>query len=95
MKFLDDRQKRTGWLLVIVSALYLVYFFKVRLLAEGLPIEKKEWLYFIGMSVCLMLGTANIRMAAMRERAVLIGGEFEVTTRPGDGTRIQVTASLA
>ena len=64
---LDDRQKRTGWLLIIVSALYLVWFFKVRLLAEGLPIEKKEWLYFIGMSVCLMLGTANIRMAALRE----------------------------
>jgi hypothetical protein len=64
---LDDRQKRTGWLLIIVSALYLVWFFKVRLLAAGLPIEKKEWLYFIGMSVCLMLGTANIRMAALRE----------------------------
>src|SRR5262249_19511467 len=40
---LDDRQKRTGWLLIIVSALYLVWFFKVRLLAEGLPIEKREW----------------------------------------------------
>ena len=64
---LDDRQKRTGWLLIIVSALYLVWFFKVRLLAEGLPIEKKEWLYFIGMSICLMLGTANVRMAALRE----------------------------
>ena len=64
---LDDRQKRTGWLLIIVSALYLVWFFKVRLLAAGLPIESKEWLYFIGMSVCLMLGTANVRMAALRE----------------------------
>jgi hypothetical protein len=65
--FLDDRQKRTGWLLIIVSTLYLVWFFKVRLLAEGLPIEKKEWIYFIGMSICLMLGTANVRMAALRE----------------------------
>jgi len=64
---LDDRQKRTGWLLIIVSAVYLVWFFKVRLLTEGLPIEKKEWLYFIGMSICLMLGTANVRMAALRE----------------------------
>jgi hypothetical protein len=64
---LDDRQKRTGWLLIIVSAVYLVWFFKVRLLAEGLPIEKKEWIYFIGMSICLMLGTANVRMAALRE----------------------------
>ena len=66
MSFLDDRQKRTGWLLIIISALYLVWFFKVRLLAEGLPIAKREWIYFIGMSVCLMLGTANVRMAAMR-----------------------------
>jgi hypothetical protein len=64
---LDDRQKRTGWLLIIISALYLVWFFKVRLLAEGLPIAKKEWIYFIGMSICLMLGTANVRMAALRE----------------------------
>ncbi len=63
---LDDRQKRTGWLLIIISALYLVYFFKVRLFADGVPIAKKEWIYFIGMSICLMLGTANVRMAAMR-----------------------------
>jgi hypothetical protein len=63
---LNDRQSRTGWLLIIISALYLVWFFKVRLLAEGLPIEKKEWIYFVGMSVCLMLGTANVRMAAGR-----------------------------
>ena len=67
MSFLDDRQKRTGWLLIVISALYLVWFFKVRLLAEGLPIEKREWIYFVGMSICLMLGTANVRMAAMRE----------------------------
>ena len=63
---LDDRQSRTGWLLIIISALYIVWFFKVRLFAEGLPIEKREWVYFIGMSICLMLGTANVRMAAMR-----------------------------
>ena len=67
VKFLDDRQKRTGWLLIVISALYLVWFFKVRLLAEGLPIQKKEWIYVVGMSICLMLGTANVRMAAMRE----------------------------
>jgi len=63
---LDDRQARTGWLLIIISALYIVWFFKVRLLAEGLPIDKREWLYFIGMSVSLRLGTANVRMAALR-----------------------------
>ena len=67
MSFLDDRQKRTGWLLIVISAFYLVWFFKVRLLAEGLPIEKREWIYFVGMSISLMLGTANVRMAALRE----------------------------
>ena len=66
MRFLNDQQSRTGWLLIIISAFYLVWFFKVRLLAEGLPIEKREWLYFVGMSICLMLGTANVRMAALR-----------------------------
>jgi hypothetical protein len=68
VRFLDDRQKRTGWLLIAVSAVYLVYFVKVRLLTAGLPIEKKEWIYFVGMILILMLGTANIRMAAMKER---------------------------
>ena len=65
---LDDRQARTGWLLIIISALYIVWFCKVRLFAEGLPIEKREWVYFVGMSICLMLGAANVRVAALRPR---------------------------
>jgi hypothetical protein len=68
VKFLDDRQKRTGWLLVAVSTVYLVYFVKTRLFSAGLPIDKREWIYFAGMILILMLGTANIRFAAMRER---------------------------
>ena len=68
MKFLDHRQKRTGWLLIAISAVYLVYFTKVRLFSAGLPIERREWIYFAAMIVILMLGTANIRLAAMRER---------------------------
>lgn len=68
MKFLDDRQKRTGWVLIAVSAAYLVYFVKVRLFSAGLPIEKKEWIYFAAMIAILMLGTANVRLAAIRER---------------------------
>jgi len=71
VKFLDDRQKRTGWLLIAISAAYLIYFLKVRLLTAGLPIEKKEWVYFAGMILCLMMGTANVRFAMMRERRKL------------------------
>ena len=71
MKFLDDRQKRTGWLLIVISVGYLVWFVKVRLFSAGLPIERKEWIYFCLMIVCLMLGTANVRLALMRERKKL------------------------
>ena len=71
VKFLDHRQKRTGWLLIVDVGGYLVWFLKVRLLTAGLPIEKKEWIYFAGMIVILMLGTANIRLAAMREQRKL------------------------
>ena len=71
MKFLDHRQKRTGWLLIAISGGYLVWFLKVRLLTTGLPIEKKEWIYFAAMIGILMLGTANIRLAAMREQRKL------------------------
>jgi hypothetical protein len=55
-------------MLVVVAGAYLLYFLKVRLLTAGLPIEKKEWLQFAGMLVCLVLGTINVRLAAMRAR---------------------------
>ena len=71
MRFLDDRQKRTGWLLIVISVGYLVWFLKVRLFSAGLPIERKEWFYFGAMIICLMLGTANVRLAMMRERKKL------------------------
>jgi hypothetical protein len=38
------------------------------LFAPGPIIEKKEWVQFIGTFVILMLGTINVRLAAMRER---------------------------
>jgi hypothetical protein len=63
-----NRQRIVGWVLVVVAALYVVYFLKARLLTAGLPIEKKEWLQFAGMAVCLILGTINVRLAAARER---------------------------
>jgi hypothetical protein len=63
-----SRQKLVGWILVIASVAFIVYFLKVRVLEPGPVIEKKEWVQFIGSFVILMLGTINVRMAAMRER---------------------------
>ena len=63
-----SRQKIIGWMLVVVSVAYIAYFLKVRLFEPGPVLEKKEWVQFIGSFVTLMLGTINVRMAAMRER---------------------------
>ena len=63
-----DRQKIVGWILVVVATAFIVYFLKVRLFADGPVIEKKEWVQFIGSIVVFMIGTANVRLAAMRER---------------------------
>jgi hypothetical protein len=63
-----SRQKVVGWILVVVSAAFIAYFLKVRVLEPGPIIEKKEWVQFIGSIVVLILGTINVRMAAMRER---------------------------
>jgi hypothetical protein len=63
-----NRQRIVGWILVVVAGAYIAYFTKTRLLSAGLPIEKKEWLQFSGMLLCLVLGTINVRLAAMREQ---------------------------
>ena len=61
-----SRQQTIGWILIVVSVAYIAYFLRVRLFDVGPIIEKKEWVQFIGSFVTLMLGTINVRMAAMR-----------------------------
>ena len=63
-----DRQKLIGWLLVVVSVAYVAYFLKVRVLSAGPLIEKKEWVQLVLSIVVFMIGTANIRLAALRAR---------------------------
>ena len=68
MTFLSegDRQKRTGWLLIIVAGLYALWFLKARLLIDGPAITNKEWATFMSMTMCFFIGTMNVRMAAQR-----------------------------
>ena len=68
-----SRQKIVGWIIIVVSTLYLVYFLKVKLFSPGPPLEKADWLRFIGSIITLMLGTANVRLAAMREQNRKVG----------------------
>jgi hypothetical protein len=66
---LISRQKLVGWILIAVSAAYIIYFLRVRLLTPGAALEKKEWLGVLGSVVIFMLGTMNVRLAAMRARS--------------------------
>ena len=63
-----SRQKIVGWILIVASVAYIAYFLRVRLLTPGPILENKEWVQLIGSIVILMLGTINVRMAAMRQR---------------------------
>jgi hypothetical protein len=63
-----SRQKLVGWILIVIGTAYLLYFLRVRLLAPGPVLEKKEWINFFGSLLGVFLGTINVRMAAMRER---------------------------
>jgi hypothetical protein len=63
-----SRQKVVGWILIALSAAYIAYFLRVRLLEPGPALASKEWGQLIGSFVVLVLGTINVRMAALRER---------------------------
>ena len=63
-----DRQKIVGWFLIVVSGAFILYFLRIRLFGSGPALGRNEWAQFIGSLVVLMIGTANVRLAAMRDR---------------------------
>ena len=63
-----DRQRIVGWVLIVLSVGYLAYFWRVRLMTSGAPITGKEWFNLITCAALAMIGTINVRLAAMRDR---------------------------
>jgi hypothetical protein len=63
-----NRQKVTGWIMVIAAGAYLAYFLRVRVLTPGPLLTGQDWFNLITAIVVLMIGTANLRLAAMREQ---------------------------
>ena len=63
-----NRQKITGWILVIVSAVYLAYFFRIKVMTPGPLLTRQDWFNLITAIVVLIIGIANVRLAAMREQ---------------------------
>jgi hypothetical protein len=63
-----NRQKITGWIMVIASAAYLAYFWRVKVMEPGPVLAGRDWFNLITAIAVLMIGIANVRLAAMRER---------------------------
>ncbi len=63
-----NRQKITGWVMVIVSAGYLAYFWRVKVMEPGPLLTRQDWFNLITAIAVLIIGVANVRLAAQRER---------------------------
>jgi len=63
-----DRQKIVGWVMVISSAAYLAYFWRVRVMEPGPVLAGKDWFNLITAIAVLFVGVVNVRLAALRER---------------------------
>jgi hypothetical protein len=63
-----SRQKIVGWILVVVSAAYLAYFWRVKVMSPGPVLGSRDWFNLITAIAVLIIGVANVRLAAMRDR---------------------------
>jgi len=63
-----NRQKITGWILVIVSSVYLAYFFRIKVMTPGPLLTRNDWFNLVTAIAVLMIGIINVRLAAMREQ---------------------------
>jgi uncharacterized membrane protein YhaH (DUF805 family) len=60
------RQKVVGWIMIIVTAGYLAYFWRIKVMTPGPLLTGRDWFGLITAIVCLLIGVANVRLAAMR-----------------------------
>ena len=63
-----NRQKITGWVLVVVSAVYLAYFFRIKVMTPGPLLTRQDWFNLITAIAVLIIGIINVRLAAMRDQ---------------------------
>ncbi len=63
-----NRQRVTGWVLVIVSAVYLAYFFRIKVMTPGPLLTRNDWFNLITAIAVLIIGIINVRLAARRDQ---------------------------
>ena len=63
-----NRQRVTGWVLVTVSAVYLAYFFRIKVMTPGPLLTRNDWFNLITAIAVLIIGIINVRLAARRDQ---------------------------
>ena len=63
-----NRQRVTGWVLVTVSAVYLAYFWRIKVMTPGPLLSAKDWFNVITAVAVLIVGIINVRLAARRDQ---------------------------
>ena len=63
-----NRQKITGWVLVVVSTVYLAYFFRIKVMTPGPLLTRNDWFNLITAIAVLIIGIINVRLAAVRDQ---------------------------
>jgi hypothetical protein len=63
-----NRQRITGWVLVTVSAVYLAYFWRIKVMNPGPLLTAKDWFNVITAVAVLIVGIINVRLAARRDQ---------------------------
>lgn len=63
-----NRQKVTGWVLIVVSAVYLAYFWRIKIMTAGPLLTNKDWFNVITAVAVLIVGIINVRLAAKRDQ---------------------------
>ncbi len=63
-----NRQRVTGWVLVVVSSVYLAYFWRIKVMTPGPLLTRKDWFNLITAVAVLIVGIINVRLAARRDQ---------------------------
>jgi hypothetical protein len=63
-----NRQRVTGWVLVVVSSVYLAYFFRIKVMTPGPLLTRNDWFNLITAVAVLIIGVINVRLAARRDQ---------------------------
>jgi signal transduction histidine kinase len=79
---LSNVRRHAGASTVTVRALLVDHSLVLRITDDGCGFDMAD------------VGWASVGLASMRERAAIVGGDIEITSAKGDGTRVAVSVPL-